>query len=417
MRRILLCSTAVPWPNRPLLGIFHIHQAQALRALGVEMALFSPSVAVPTWLGRAWPRLRDHAARPARYQIDGVEVFAPRTRFVFPAFVRQRLVVARPDAVLRHADRRLARALDATIARFEPDLLLGHGLVPWGDAIANAASRFGIDHAFIEHSAGDVTRVQPGSPLARALGDRARRARAVFVVGPQMLEHASTVLGWPNVVLLPNGALRAAPGERGSDAARRRTVLAPANYSRRKGFEELVEAFGAIAAKHADVELQLVTAAPDSLRALIAASPAKDRIAIRPPVPPRALLGLMAEAELLALPSWSEAFGLVYVEALAAGTPVLCTTDSGFWQFAERWAAGGDVVPATAVPPHDAPALRAALDALLADPAAAAREAASGRRMVDAWFSWQRNAEQLLETLGVAAAQRSVSPSTSPSRR
>src|SRR5690606_20056620 len=144
-----------------------------------------------------------------------------------------------------------------------------------------------------------------------------QRCRAVFVVGPQMREHAADVLGWPNVVLLPNGALRA-PAADAPTEARSRIVLAAANYYRRKGFEELVEAFAAVAGRHAGVELQLVTDAAPSLRARIAASGAAARIVLHPPLEQRALLHAMAEAELLALPSWSEAFGLVYVEALAA---------------------------------------------------------------------------------------------------
>ena len=32
---------------------------------------------------------------------------------------------------------------------------------------------------------------------------------------------------------------------------------------------------------------------------------------------------MMARAQLFALPSWDEAFGLVYTEAMAQGTPVL----------------------------------------------------------------------------------------------
>ncbi len=37
----------------------------------------------------------------------------------------------------------------------------------------------------------------------------------------------------------------------------------------------------------------------------------------------------MARAQLVALPSWDEAFGLVYTEAMAQGTPVVASKGEG----------------------------------------------------------------------------------------
>ena len=44
MTRMLLCSMSVPWPERQLLGAYHVDQALALRELGVNMELFSPAL-------------------------------------------------------------------------------------------------------------------------------------------------------------------------------------------------------------------------------------------------------------------------------------------------------------------------------------------------------------------------------------
>lgn len=419
MRRVLLCSLAVPWPSRPLLGIFHVHQARAVAACGGAMELFSPSPDLPAWLGKAWPRVRHQTERPERYAIDGVPVHAPRAAFAFPPVVRDALAPVAPRTVLRWADRAFAPSLDRAIASFGPDALLAHGIVPWGDAVAHAADRAGVPHAFIEHSADDLMRLRPGTRLSRACARAARRARAVFVVGPQMHDHAANVLGWENVVLLPNGALRATapPPPRPSSLEGRRIVLAAANPYRRKGFEELVDAFGRVAASRPDAELHLVTTPTRSLRARLDACRA--RVVVHAPMAPQELLGWMAWADLFALPSWSEAFGLVYGEALAQGTPVLCTTDSGFWRYARQWSERGEPAPAIAVPPRDEDALAVALDVALAHPEPLEESARSGARMVDAWFSWERNARVLLEGLGARDAShepRGARVSAAPAR-
>ncbi len=48
----------------------------------------------------------------------------------------------------------------------------------------------------------------------------------------------------------------------------------------------------------------------------------------------------MARAQLFALPSWDEAFGLVYTEAMAQGTPVVAGRGEGPEDFIEDGVSG-----------------------------------------------------------------------------
>ena len=124
-------------------------------------------------------------------------------------------------------------------------------------------------------------------------------------------------------------------------------ILAATNYYRRKGLEELIAAFDEVASDHPDAELQLVVDAPKRLLRCVQSAVHRARIHVQPPLDPQALLAFMGWADLFALPSWREAFGLVYAEALAAGTPVLATSDSGFACEATAWHAEGNPRPAT----------------------------------------------------------------------
>ncbi|MGE0144919.1 MAG: glycosyltransferase [Planctomycetota bacterium] len=397
--RLLLCSLAVPWPSRPRLGIFHLHQARALAELGCETVVLGPGPAVPRWLGRVWSRVRDHAARPTHYAIDGVTIDAPRVAFAFPPFVRQRLARTAPNAVLHWADRTLGPAIDAAIHRHRPDAVLAHGMFPFAAAAIGAATRHGLRCSFIEHSADDVFRLTPRHPLARALAPWARRAHRIFVVGEPMQRWLQTMLGWDRVVLLPNGAITSAAPDTARTEDGRFRILAAANAYRRKGLEELVDAFDVVAARHAHAHLEIVTDASPSLRRQLRAAHHRARIRVTPPMPPDRLLATMRAADLFALPSWREAFGLVYAEALAAGTAVLATTDSGFAAEALRWECEGHPAPALLVPPHDPAALVATLSAAIAEPDRLRESAESGRRLVAARFTWSANAQALSREL------------------
>jgi glycosyltransferase involved in cell wall biosynthesis len=105
----------------------------------------------------------------------------------------------------------------------------------------------------------------------------------------------------------------------------------------------------------------------------------------------------LADASLLALPSvWPEPFGLVGIEALAAGRPAVASATGGITD----WLRHG--VNGLAVPPGDAGALATALEQLLADPARQATMGAAGRELVASSFSRERHVDALREAYATA---------------
>jgi glycosyltransferase involved in cell wall biosynthesis len=100
-------------------------------------------------------------------------------------------------------------------------------------------------------------------------------------------------------------------------------------------------------------------------------------------VPHRATARYFASAELLVLPTGPpESFGMVLVEALACGTPVVASDIPGV-RAVVRSTGGGLLVP-----PGDAGRLAETIAALLADPDRRAHLASSGRAAVLAHYSW-----------------------------
>jgi glycosyltransferase involved in cell wall biosynthesis len=392
---------AVPWPSKPSLGAYHVSLCRALEKAGVATEIFSPGVRIPAWSGRWSRKCRQHLARPESYVVDGIPIHAPRVRFAFTRSMRRRGAQLFPGMVARWASAAVRESLLETVRRFEPDALLAHGVQPWGRLVPEIATKVGIPYAFVDHSAEDVLRLRPLSRLGRFYRDATSDARAVFAVGRPMVEHLRETMRLLPATFLPNGFDRPdvscfeAPRPR--DLEGTKLLLSAGHYYERKGFEFLVNAFAEVVRVHPEARLRIVTNAPDSLRRRIARLALGERVELAPLAEKRELMQWMARADLFVLPSWGEAFGLVGVEALSVGTPVVLGDDSGLTRELERLA--GNESWGWAVPPRCVRSLsRTLIDAL--DDGTRLREIGmKGRRLVESSISWDRSARVVLDRL------------------
>lgn len=128
-------------------------------------------------------------------------------------------------------------------------------------------------------------------------------------------------------------------------------------------------------------------AAPDGLVRLAGELGIAERVTFLPPQSREQLVNVYRAADLVAVPSYSESFGLVAIEAQACGTPVVAAAVGGLP------VAVADGRSGTLVHGHDPAAWAGAIDGLLrADPAALRRAAIEHA----ARFSWDNTVDALL---------------------
>jgi glycosyltransferase involved in cell wall biosynthesis len=246
------------------------------------------------------------------------------------------------------------------------------------------------------------------SPAVRRSAGALRRAvdRGAWVHTPSrfVAAEAADILGTDRVVAVPHGvprlALPAAPlGGLVGDSP---FVLALGTLEARKNLARLVEAFGAVGARH--LGLQLLVAGADgpakpAVEAARAALPpgVSSRVRLAGYVDDRTRATLLARAKVFVYPSLYEGFGFPVIEAMAAGTPVVAGNAGAIPEVA------GD--GALLVEPTDVDAIAGAICQVLDDAGLAEELMRAGRRQAGR-YSWRQAADGLIGLYRQAAAAR-----------
>jgi glycosyltransferase involved in cell wall biosynthesis len=180
-------------------------------------------------------------------------------------------------------------------------------------------------------------------------------------------------------------------------------ALCVAQWIPRKGILDLVLAWTLRERRGASLQLIGETDADlaytASVNAAIADAPLTS-VTVSGPVDDATLADAYATADLFALPSRYEGYGVVYAEALAYGLPVVACDAGPVPEVVGEEAA-------LLAPPGDVEALAGALDLLLNDPAMRDRMSAAALRRAGELPRWEETIAGFLKVLGDVVEERS----------
>jgi teichuronic acid biosynthesis glycosyltransferase TuaC len=155
----------------------------------------------------------------------------------------------------------------------------------------------------------------------------------------------------------------------------------------RKRHADVVRALAALRDRQPALRYRVIGDGPEraGLARLAAELGVAERVELLGQLPHTEAVARAREASLFVMPSEAEAFGVAYVEAMAAGLPAIAARGEPGPQ---EIAAAGDGI--RLVPAGDAGALAATIDGLVGDRATLRGLGAQARATVERAFTWER---------------------------
>lgn len=217
-----------------------------------------------------------------------------------------------------------------------PDLVHAHTAYPDGAAAAGVAAAAGCPLVITEHTSGleelladQAVREQYVRALdaaARVIAVSERMATTLRAIHPAVEDRLRVI---PNpvpldVFVLPAEGETRRPGE----------LLWVGARTEAKGMPALLRAFALVREARPGAALRLIGLArpaelDDRLRQMAAELSIADAVTFEPPADREGVAAAMRRADLFIHPSRAETFGMVAVEALASGLPVVATRSGG----------------------------------------------------------------------------------------
>jgi len=380
---VLVVSHLYPSPGVER-HLFVHQQVLALKELGVESRVLSPTPWAPRALWRS-ERQRRRGRKPREATRDGIIVEYPRV--LQPP---RRLFFDRLGDLAYHTVRRLPSVRSAGY-----DLVHAHQALPDGALAQRLAADLGVPVVITVHGADVYQHLRMDGAVERRVRQALGGADAVMANSSVVARLLRDVVAPEKLTVVLNGTTGLATQvEPASDyLTGEPLVLTVGRLIERKGTADLIAAVGTLRRAGRRIQLAIVGDGPlrRTLEEQATAEGVADDVHFVGRLEHARVLAMMARAQLFALPSWDEAFGLVYTEAMAQGTPVLALQGGGPEDFVDHGVSGGWLVPA-----RDPEAIAEVIAWVLDDPDRAAAIGAAGRATA-LGLSWQRNARLTLD--------------------
>ena len=287
------------------------------------------------------------------------------------------------------------KRLESQWSGWKPELIHVHWTWPFGRVGMDLAKFYNCPFVVTAHGGG-VHQIGSGNKkVKREVLSVCRTASLVTCVGhslkDSLVQHG---ISDQNISVIYNGVdlnlIHCIQKKFYKQYPRNKIILSSGGLIDKKGHHLTIKAFARLIKIHSNIELWIIGIGPEErfLKKLAGQMGVSHKVKFKGRVSFTESVMLMCQSDIFCLPSKKEGFGLVYIEALACGLPVIITQGQGIYNLIEEWNAG------ILVEPDSEESVAHALTVLMENPDMAKEMALNGQVRVLRNFSWECSADK-----------------------
>jgi len=381
---ILVISHMYPYPANRTKGIFVLQQNLELQRQGCQLTVFAPRPWAPFPLGLINPRWQNYGSMAKAPSYDGIAALRP-SYLAFPGGLG-----------IAGCGRRLYRALNKTVSDFhnnQPfDLIHAHTIFPDGQAGLFLKKQLGIPLVVTVHGKDVQQTAYRNARCLQAMINVVGGADMVVAVSAKIKGMLDQLTKMPEKTVVINNGFDSSQFMRIISSGSPGAIISVSNLVNSKGIALNIQAVAALRHKYPHIKYTVIGGGEDAanLQQLARDLKVEDLIEFTGRVSNKKVPGFLANAQVFSLPSSMEGFGIAYLEAMAAGLPVIGCRGEGIADVVRSGETG------LLIDPNNLDALVRALDQMLADPDWTREMGLRARTLALNKFSWQVNAEKMI---------------------
>lgn len=388
-----------PWfPNQPADqgGNFILHSAEALIGSGVSVSV----LVCRAWVPRIFGLFRADWNRPP----INIGAFDPALRIGLVNYLSV------PRSLLNELYgpllRLVARGAIRTIVQDRGIRIIHAHTEAIGHAIAPIAKELGIPLVITVHGINTEARLLNTAWKRRRLREALRNAARVVLVGESLRTHFKSLAGGDaNFRVVHNGfrPFSSRRSKKRPDWGVPLRLISVSNLHEGKGIDLNIEALARLRDVGIDDWAYAIVGAGAEragLERLANRLGLGDKITFHGRVSHDRVSMLLEDADVFVLPSYREAFGIAYLEAMAAGLLAIGVLGQGPEAFIRHGETG------LLVDPRSVESLFLALRSVFEQGPQMRRIAAAGRTHVEGEFTWERHAARVVTVYEEALSER-----------
>lgn len=372
-------------------GIFVHEQVKVLVKKGIEVKVVAPVPWTPfpiNYLSSKWKKYSEVTKREIR---EGINVWYPRyltfPRAWFFASSGQRMYGGIKDVVSK------------IYKEFQFDLIHAHVALPDGYAGMKIARKYKKTLIVNIHGQDFQQTIFKNNKCKKNIEKTINFSEKIIVVSKKLKKVGEKYLevNKDKIIVVPNGInmrdIYTGKNKNIQEYNGKKIILSVSHLIKTKGIDLNLKAIDKLKQKYPDIIYLIIGKGKEKkdLKKLVNKLNLQNMVIFIGEVSHYEVMEYMASCDIFSLPSWNEGFGVVYIEAMAQGKPIIGCKGEGVEDFVENSKTG------LLVKPKDVNSLVGAMDYLLSNPDEARAMGKRARKIVLENYTWEKNAEKTIE--------------------